>query len=49
MLKFLIGVILGIYIEQTYSVPNVKNFLSFSFKELDKYRKKDDKKDNDKE
>lgn len=38
MLEFLVGLLLGVYIGQTYAVPNIESM----FESLQKYRKQRD-------
>lgn len=44
MYRFILGSLFGIYLEQTYHLPNLKDKLC----ELDKYLKEQSKKDDDK-
>lgn len=47
MLRFTFGVATGIYLEQTYQLPNLERTVKLAFKDLMKDIAKLDKKDKD--
>ena len=46
MLQFIVGMVVGVYVVQTYSgVPNLQNMCSQAVQQLDKFKKEDKRKD----
>lgn len=44
MLELLVGIIIGVYIGQTFNVPNVQALILYMIKQLEQYKKSDNDK-----